>query len=50
MWTVSQFLLQEGVQRSLLEAIKQNLELKNREDISGIRDGILVTQANNRSF
>ena len=36
MWDVSQFLLDEGIRKSILEVIKQNMDLKDENDIKGI--------------
>ena len=43
MWAVSKLLLQEGVQRSILEALRQNLRLTDPEDVKGLRRGIRKT-------
>ena len=36
MWDVSQFLLDEGIRKSILEVIKRNMDLKDENDIKGI--------------
>jgi hypothetical protein len=43
LWDVSQFMLEDGVQKSLLEAIKQNLGLENPKDLQGIEKSLRAT-------
>ena len=43
MWAVSGLLLQEGVQRSILQALRQNLNLRDPREIRGLRRGIRKT-------
>ncbi len=40
MWTISNFLLQDGVQKSILQALKMNLPEAGADDLAGLRKGL----------